>query len=257
MAYDFILDSDEHGEFCVIPLCDHKGNVINHAEIDTEDFEDISKYKWHEWKVKGCKTVYAARSTENGSTIKMHQQILKVQGKAFVDHADGNGLRNRKYNLRVATRSQNQWNRSKNINGKSKFKGVSRHRKNWQVFIKYLGKSIYLGEFKPEIVNGIDIGEIRAAKAYDKAARKYFGVFARLNFPEGEYMGYIQDQKVEQEALKLIAECKSEKLDVVAMILSYKTVSELEIMCKYLGCNISELAGRVLSFSKGLSPSEQ
>jgi hypothetical protein len=191
----------------------------------------------------------------------MHRQILNIQNpKILVDHEDGNGLNDRRYNLRVATTAQNQWNGKKRESGKtSQYKGVCWHEKHkkWRSQTKYFSKFVWMGEFPSEIVNGIDIGEIKAAKAYDQAARKYFGVFARLNFPEGEYMGYMLDKESEQEALKLIAQCKADRLYATAMILSYKTVGELEIMCKYLGCNISQLAGRVQKFSKGLIGEEK
>jgi hypothetical protein len=260
MKTDFILDSDEHGEFCVIPLKSKHG--VFFAQIDCCDFEDISQYKWFLWTSKICNIKYAIRNTPrvNGkrTTIKMHKQILDVKNGVLIDHEDGNGLNNRRFNLRVATREQNQWNQIA-VRGRSNYKGVYWHirSKKWRAQIAYFRRRFYIGQFDSEIVNGVDIGEIKAAKAYDEAAKKYFGVFARLNFPEGEYMSYMLDQKTEQEALKLIAECKAEKLDDVAQMLSYKSVRELEIMCKYLGCNISQLAGRVQRFSKGLIGDEK
>jgi len=95
----------------------------------------------------------------------------------FVDHINHNGLDNRKANLRPATRAQNGRNRTKfknRIYG-SKFKGVTWNRKYkcWQAQIQVNGKSTALGRFTDEIT---------AAKAYDRAAKKYHKDFASLNF---------------------------------------------------------------------------
>ncbi|MBA7676314.1 hypothetical protein ES703_84555 [subsurface metagenome] len=109
----------------------------------------------------------------------MHRLVLKIPPYIFVDHINHNGLDNRKANLRPATRAQNGQNRVKfknRIYG-SKFKGVTWNRKykNWQVQIQVNGKLTFLGRFTDEIT---------AAKAYDRAAKKYHGDFASLNFPQ-------------------------------------------------------------------------
>lgn len=188
MVADFTLDSDSKGEFCIIPLSKSiHGQFF--ANIDVSKFEDIGQYKWSAWQSKRTKLVYAVRNTPrtNGkhNTIKMHRQILNINERVLVDHIDGNGLNNRRYNLRVATNAQNQWNMC-STRGTSRYKGVCWHihDKKWAVALTYLGERIWIGEFASEIVGDVDIGEIKAAKAYDEAARKYFGVFARLNFPE-------------------------------------------------------------------------
>ncbi|MBA7709536.1 hypothetical protein ES703_118455 [subsurface metagenome] len=110
--------------------------------------------------------------------IKMHREVIKVADGMFADHISHNGLDNRKANLRPATRTENNWNRRKsNKPGcTSRFKGVSWHkgRKKWSANIWLNGGQKSLGYF----VDGND-----AAKAYDKAARKYHKDFAVLNFP--------------------------------------------------------------------------
>lgn len=97
----------------------------------------------------------------------------------FLDHIDGDRANNNITNLREATKQENGMNRKKNksYGGKqtsSEFKGVSwnKHAKKWQAKIVIDGKMKYLGLFK---------SEIGAAKAYDIAATKNFGEYARLN----------------------------------------------------------------------------
>jgi len=243
MACDFILDSDEHGEFCVIPL---GGKTNLFTKIDVQDFEDIGRFNWCLWAPTGRKHRYAMRKQDK-TTVKMHRQILGVKNGVFVDHINGDGLENRRFNLRVATNSQNQWNQSPR-EGTSHYKGVCWHirDKKWTAGLMYHGKRIWIGQFDSEIVGGVDIGEIAAAKAYDEAARKYFGVFACLNFSEETMTIYKLSEKDEKKAIKLITECKADTVGETSEILSNRKVTELEIMCKYLGCNISQLAGKIV-----------
>jgi hypothetical protein len=97
-----------------------------------------------------------------------------------VDHRNNDGLDNRRANLRPATQSQNMINRPKKPNTASKYRGVrwDKSRNLWysEIHFRYKGRRIrkFLGRFK---------NEIDAAKAYDEAAKKYHGEFARLNFP--------------------------------------------------------------------------
>jgi len=105
----------------------------------------------------------------------MHRQIIHVPEGYVIDHINGNGLDNRKANLRPATVAQNAWN-SKKRNPRSGYKGVcfDKDKGLWRAAIVCNRKRIHLGYFKDKTT---------AAKAYDKAAKKYHGQFASLNFP--------------------------------------------------------------------------
>ena len=127
------------------------------------------------------KPTYAVRRTRlerdgKQKVVWMHREIMKAGDREFCDHINRNGLDNRKANLRLATRSQNAWNRRKaKIESRSKYKGVSWYNrgKRWNARIHVNRKEKFLGIFADEI---------EAAKAYDAAARKCFGEFAQLNF---------------------------------------------------------------------------
>lgn len=147
------------------------------ALVDDEDFERLNQKKWCAFK--NGNTFYAARifyGGEKQKTILMHREIMNTPQGVEVDHKDGDGLNNQKCNLRNCDHFQNSHNQSRQSNNKSGFKGVSKDKNTgkWAVNIKINNKQIHIGCFK-------DLKD--AALAYDKAALKYHGDFARLNFP--------------------------------------------------------------------------
>ena len=148
-------------------ICLTKGKI---ALVNDFDFERLNQWKWYADRIKN--KVYAAR--KNPKKIYMHREILKVKNFQYVDHINGNGLDNRRENLRICTNSQNGQNRGKNKNNTSGFKGVCFHARTqtWIASIWVNRQRVHLGYFK---------GSIDAAIAYNEAAVKYHGKFAFLN----------------------------------------------------------------------------
>jgi hypothetical protein len=149
--------------------------------VEPSDYYSIRHFKWF---VNGNGTsFYAVRSVITGpgetGLVGMHREIMNFPEGFLVDHKNCNSLDNRRENLRLATHAENVQNRRKTSRKtSSRYVGVSFHKKKgkWMAVIGHKGKNIWLGRFD---------NEIEAAKAYDAAAKKYYGEFARLNFPEG------------------------------------------------------------------------
>jgi hypothetical protein len=92
----------------------------------------------------------------------------------MTDHANGNGLDNRRINLRPCTAAQNNANRIR-VSNRAGFRGVFRQPSGrWKAVITYASRSTHLGTFNTAE---------EAARAYDAAAIKTWGEYARPNFP--------------------------------------------------------------------------
>lgn len=122
------------------------------ALVDDEDYKMLNQFRWYAHKAKGIKSrkVFYVHRKKDKKTILMHRFILDAPKGFQVDHINGNGLDNRKSNLRIVTSRQNQQNRQ--VNCTSKYPGVcwSLSAKKWMVDIKIKGKKKYLGYFKTE-----------------------------------------------------------------------------------------------------------
>lgn len=104
--------------------------------------------------------------------VHLHRAILNAPDVRQVDHVNGDGLDNRRANLRLASHAQNMHNQRVRLNSVSGFKGVSydKDRQKWLARIALNGRTKNLGRFGTS-------GE--AHDAYTQAAGQLHGEFAR------------------------------------------------------------------------------
>lgn len=158
------------------------------AMVDDGDYDLVNKYNWHAYKNGNTNNYYARTwlpysGNEKRQSLSMHQLVIGKKDGLQIDHIDHNGLNNQRKNLRHCTQAENNRNVTSHKNRTSKYLGVSmsdskvknRSYKYWKAQIKSNGKVMGLGSYLTEEL---------AALAYDRAAEKYHGEFANLNFPD-------------------------------------------------------------------------
>jgi hypothetical protein len=127
-----------------IPLTQNK-----FALVDDEDFERLNKIKWCAHNLGN--TTYAAHSDyAKGECLHMHRLVLPCEKPFMVDHLDGNGLNNQKYNLRIVTQRQNLQNL--HIKKSSIYPGVcwDKQTNKWRALITIDNKRHCLGRYAKE-----------------------------------------------------------------------------------------------------------
>lgn len=156
------------GDIAYVPL-----TMGYEAIIDAADAHLVDGVCWQANKSRNV--VYAARHKRCGgkrSFITMHRVIISAPANVAVDHINGDGLDNRRSNLRLVSNTENMWNMRRPSSNTSGFKGVTWNNniKKWRARIKVYGEYRYLGSFA-------DPKEAHAA--YCKAAALHFGEYAR------------------------------------------------------------------------------
>lgn len=136
------------------------------AIVDDEDYPDLIKHNWHV-SLSSSGQPYAVRTVKKANGKQTSQMLSRflmgvTEKNQEVDHKNHDTLDNRRINLRICSRRQNQQNRLGKMN--SKYPGVTWHRgKNrWQARISVSGKRVHLGHF---------VDELDAAKAYERGVR--------------------------------------------------------------------------------------
>lgn len=161
--------------------------------VDDDDYAYLTQWAWYANRsvMKTIRTIwYAYRQYRDPNkknakgqakqvSVAMHRVIMNAPRDTQVDHINGDGLDNRKQNLRLCTPAQNLWNSRWLATPNKPYKGVHKDHSlkhpGWRATIGYGNKTIHLGWFKSAKV---------AAKAYDNLAKALYGEFACLNFPE-------------------------------------------------------------------------
>lgn len=142
--------------------------------IDSGDYARVSAHPWHALRDVDGEPRYARTSmkTEPGRhrTVLLHRFILGLDGAEFVDHINGDGLDNRRCNLRVATARENAAN--SRAKGRSGLNGVRRYARGYLASIAPNGMEICLGTYRTAE---------EAGAVYNAAALIAYREFARLN----------------------------------------------------------------------------
>lgn len=154
------------GDIAIIPLTQSKQAII--------DADMVDKVRGWNWSVaKGWRdSLYAARKTGEKNCVQkchlLHRVITDCPEGMQVDHINGDGLDNRRSNLRIVTKGQNQMNARKRLGCLSPYKGVTRNKKRWSASCN----RVHIGTY--------DTQE-EAALVYNREAIRLFGEHALLN----------------------------------------------------------------------------
>lgn len=183
------------------------------AIVDDEDYEYLSKWKWHYsngYAVRHNSELY--RTTGKRRLLPMHRLIANTPDEMLTDHANGNKLDNRKVNLRVCNPQQNSSNVVKP--GTKRYRGVQKLGRKYRAKIKYNGEQIVIGSFDTEE---------EAALAYNEAAFVYQGNFAILNKVEVQEVNvdlsiYYEKQKYLEQFVRENIGMSEEEFSSVPMV---------------------------------------
>jgi hypothetical protein len=137
------------------------------ALVDDEDYELVAQHRWRLAK-GGYARTWMPMIRGRRASVSMHRLLVPAQ---VVDHVNGNGLDNRRGNLRPATPAENARNRRKLCAATSQYRGVSwnERRGAWKSSVYHAGRRYFLGYFT---------NELDAAEAYQEKAKELFGEFA-------------------------------------------------------------------------------
>lgn len=151
----------------IIVLTKNKSTIV-----DDDVYEWASKLKWcfnNNYAVRSSNRIHGKQFQ-----IYLHKEIMNAPKGIQVDHINGDKLDNRKENLRLCTIQENSRNYSLPRHNTSGYKGISwlKRINKWQAQISINNKIVYIGVY---------FNKEDAAKAYNEAAIKYHGDFAKLN----------------------------------------------------------------------------
>jgi hypothetical protein len=156
-----IIIHDNYAEICLY----RNNEIIGKTKIDIDDIDVCKDYKWF---INGDGYAYA--NDKKGSTISLSRYLYKDIDKSMeIDHIDNDRLNNCKNNLRMATRSQNNYNK--------KSTGITWNKKakKWYAQIGFNCKKLHIGSFdNPD----------EAYNAYCIKAGELFGEFANIKIKD-------------------------------------------------------------------------
>lgn len=145
--------------------------------VDDDDYSNLLQYSW--WALVQNDRVYAATSTRENKSLRMHRVVTKARPGDIVDHDNDDTLDNRRENLVIRSHSLNL-QRSRKVYGFSAFKGVAfdaSRNKCWLAQVWFQGRKVASKRF---------LEEKEAAQFYDRIITQYHGRDAIVNFPRIE-----------------------------------------------------------------------
>lgn len=155
-----------------IPDCIQIPTKHGHIGIINSIDGDLISLSWN--SVIDGNNVYLKYSNQRIHRLIMSRMLnRKLLRDEEVDHIDGDGLNNRRNNLRIATHAQNIANQKVSKNNSTGYKGVVKDGNKYRARIGHKGQDIHIGVYPTAEL---------AARAYDEQALRLFGEFARLNF---------------------------------------------------------------------------
>ena len=211
------------GDVTTIVTLKHGYRII----LDTLDYKRLTallhKPYWQVYRTR-VNTFYArvAHELPDGThrTDYLHRLILGVQAGVEVDHKDGDGLNNRRENLRPATRLQNARNRQQR-NGRVLPKGVQKSHNSEHGYSATISNK-NLGSYSTAQ---------HAAWAYDTAARQMWGEFSALNYPEIQMSAddILYLRRRHQESIEIRKRCRGydSREDLIGQVFGRLTVLRL------------------------------
>lgn len=152
--------------------------TLTRGMVSVVDESDFGPLGFFNWRVQACSgKFYAAMTGADGKVVLLHRFLMNAPRGFDVDHINGDGLDNRRSNLRVCTHAENLRNRKVQKNARLGLKGIYQDGRSgkWRARLCFKGRHMYLGK-------ALDTPE-EAARVYDAAARIHYGKFAVLNFP--------------------------------------------------------------------------
>jgi|DEB0MinimDraft_6_1074348.scaffolds.fasta_scaffold02085_10 hypothetical protein len=156
-----------------------------YAFVDDDDLQIVAGYTWSLKGVLGSDLKYAQSGTK-GRTISMHRLVMAAPAGMVVDHIDGNGLNNRRSNLRIATTRQNNYNRGASPRGKWGLKGVTFRQDVGKFLSTILSPSFKIGYYR---------SALQAALAREVVERAVAGEFSKgpMHFLDEEMLSFLID----------------------------------------------------------------
>jgi hypothetical protein len=234
-----------------VPLHGKKaaGRVVR---VDDGDYELVSQYRWNAWELapdlqkrpgrstRGPYAVAMMRIDGRLRQVRMHCLIMGITG---VDHIDHDGLNNQRYNLRPATKAQNNRNKRSIPGSTSQYKGVSwlRSKRIWVAAIRHNGLQREMGRFA---------SELQAAYAYDAAARELFGEFAYVNFPDEPTQAMRDEWRLAQDDMRAERKVAAARLRSASVSASREHRATIGHICENCGAEYESKASKSRYCSK-------